>query len=115
MEIKRSGRSPRYFPRGTTAIASWIIATATTAGSVAEAILLGPTVLAVGGAVGATILYARKRNEASTQAAFMAGVIHERDTHDSEQLPTFGGGVGRVVHLPDQRGNRPKPRPRHSA
>lgn len=71
--------------------------------------LLPVDVFAVGVAIAATVMYAKRHGDRSTQAAFMAGVIHERATGDSEQLPLAAGQtMGLVMRLPDQ---RRKPRP----
>ncbi len=114
MRIFTRGRFPRNLPRGTTAIAAWIVAAATTLLSMLYAPMVPAVVLTVGLAIAATVMFARRISEASTQAAFMAGVMHERATNDSAQLPMASGGtIARVVHLPDQRARRAKPSPRH--
>lgn len=113
MTIKSCGRSLRNLPRGTLTTTAWSVALIVTVLTVAELVPAPATVLAVGLAIATTVLYARRTNEVSTQAIFMAGVMHERATADSYQLPMAAGEtMARVVHLPDQRG-RPRPRPKH--
>ncbi|GAA2608185.1 hypothetical protein GCM10010399_43790 [Dactylosporangium fulvum] len=114
MEIKHrtpAGRYLRRLARAAPAIAGWTTAVATTT---TAALGLTPVVVAdfaVGAAVAATVFYARRATEATTQAAFMAGVMHERATGDSYQLPDplrLVSGNDTPVSLPAQR-RRPRP------